>query len=108
MNWTEETAIYSLTYLEELPETDRNDDPEKSGPSKELEVIEGEVEEIAPPPFYKRPIPRTWGLLLCFCLLGVSTIVATLFLLFFTATATIEIILIKRPISFQQTVTVSA
>jgi hypothetical protein len=99
--WTqEETALYALLTITSLEEPLEEE-------SQELEVIEGEIEEVAPPPFYKRPIPRTWGILLCSCLLIVSTTVATL-LLFFTATATIEIILIKRPVSFQQTFTVSA
>ena len=50
-HWTEETALRALTmtYLEEPPQE----------ASTELAVIEGEVEEVAPPPFYKRPIPRT-------------------------------------------------
>lgn len=107
MNWTEETAIHalSITYLEEPP---KSQGTEVSVPSEELEVIEGEVEEVAPPPFYKRPISCRWGMLLCFCLLVVSTIVATVLIMFFTATATISLSLVKKPVSFQQTFTVSA
>ncbi len=94
--WTEETALYalSLIYLEEPPKE-----------PQELEVIEGEVEEVAPPPFYKRPIPRKWGILLCCCFLVVATIVSTVFIVLFTATATITIAPVKKPISFQQTIT---
>jgi hypothetical protein len=99
--WTgEETAIYSfsLASLEEENNTLSSDDE-----AKELEIIEGEVEEVAPPPFYKRPIPRRWAIVLCSCFLLVSTLVATVLMLFFTATATITITLVKKPVSFQQT-----
>src|SRR5947209_14548780 len=99
--WTgEETAIYSfsLAYREEKTNT-----PSENGEAKELEIIEGEVEEVAPPSFYKRPLPRRWVILLCSCFLLVSTLVATVLMLFFTATATITITLVKKPISFQQT-----
>src|SRR5437762_2429605 len=95
----EETPKYtlSLTYLEELPQE-----------SQEGEVIEAEVEEVAPQPFYQRPIARKWIILLCLCLLIVSTIVSTILIVLFTATATIEIVLVKRLVSFQQTFTVPA
>src|SRR5436853_286744 len=69
--WTsEETAIYALTmtFLEEPPKEE----------PKEIEVIEGEVEEVTPPPFYRQPIPRRWAILLCSCLLIASTIVSTI------------------------------
>jgi hypothetical protein len=103
--WTEETAIYALTmiFLEEPP---------KKEESKELEVIqdeqvlEGEVEEIAPPPFYRRPIPRRWAILLCSCLLIISTVASTVLIVLFTSTATIEVALLKRPVSFQQDFTI--
>jgi len=109
-NWTEETALYALTitHLEKPP---------KEEPSKELivvkpeiteETVEAEFDEVAPPPFYKRPIPRKWGILLCSCFLVLATIVATIFIIVFTATATITITLIKKPVSFQQIVTIPA
>ncbi len=103
--WTEEIARHTLalTYLEEPP---------KEEPSKELavvkpeiieETVEAEIEEVAPPPFYKRPISWKWGILLCSCLLVVSTIIATVLIMQFSATATIDITLVKKPVSFQQT-----
>jgi hypothetical protein len=96
--WTEETALYALvlTHLEEPPKEE----------PQELEVIEGEIEEVAPPPFYKRPISRKWGILLCSCFLVLATIVATIFIILFTANANITVILIKKPVSFQQTFTI--
>jgi len=102
--WTsEETAIYALvvTCLEEDAKK-----PAEEDATKELEVLEGEVEEVAPPPFYKRPIPRRWGILLCSCLLILSTVVSTILILLFTATATITVELQKKPVSFQQTFTI--
>src|SRR5437879_9519255 len=96
--WTEETALYALvlTHLEEPPKEE----------PQELEVIEGEIEEVAPPPFYKRPISRKWGILLCSCFLVLATIVTTIFIILFTATATITITLVKKPVYFQQIVTI--
>src|SRR5947209_606398 len=98
--WTEETALSALTitYLEE--EASKSSEETEA---QKLEVIEGEVEEVVPPPFYKCPISRTWGILLCFCFLIVSTVVSTVLVLLFTSTATIEITLVRRPVSFQQT-----
>ena len=103
--WTEETALYALTltYLEEASQK-----PSEEDETKELEVIEGEVEEVKQPPFYKQPIPRRWGILLCSCLLVISTIVSTVLIMLFTATATISLSLVKKPVSFQQIVTVPA
>jgi hypothetical protein len=102
--WAEDTAIYALTmtFLEEPPKKE----------SKEIQVIqdeqvlEGEVEEIAPPPFYRRPIPRRWAILLCSCLLIISTIASTIAIILLTMTATIEVVIVKRPVSFQQDFTV--
>lgn len=102
--WTsEETAMYALvvTCLEEDAKK-----PAEEDETKELEVLEGEVEEVAPPPFYKRPIPRRWGILLCSCLLILSTVFSTILILLFTATATITVELQKKPVSFQQTFTI--
>src|SRR5947209_5077883 len=84
----EEKTMYALTvtYLEE----DANK-PAEEDETKELEVLEGEVEEVAPPPFYKRPIPRKWAILLCSCLLILSTVVSTILIILFTATATITV-----------------
>ena len=99
-NWIEETALCALTmtYLEEPPKEE----------AQELEVIEGEIEEVVPPPFYKRPISRTWGILLSSVLLIFSTVIAAVLIILFTSTATIEVTLVKRPVSFQQIFTIPA
>ena len=81
--WTEETAVCpTLTFLESSQKPSEEDE------TKEIAVIEGEVEEVEPPPFYKRPIPRKWAILLCLCLLIFSTVLSTILIIFFTATAT--------------------
>jgi len=95
--WTPEETAMSLLAVTLLEQS-----------SEEIEVIEGEVTEVKQPPFYKRPVSQKWAILLCSCLLILSTITATVLLLVYNTTATVTIVRVKRSVSTQTDITLTA